>query len=153
MNSSIINGSEVSRLPVAIQKSSISRPQPSQAQPVSYADKEISPNVKDLKEPLATKRRKFTKSPNAPTRKHSQSLIDEDIAQIAFNYTNSKGEYSFREVDVKKFDGYYLEGYCHKARRFRTFIIDSIEDEVIIRSTGEAMSTDEWAERMTLAVA
>lgn len=68
-----------------------------------------------------------------------------EIKNVAFSYVNSKGESSFRDVDVKSFDGEYLEGYCHISRKFKTFRLDRVEGEIIIRETGEAIDPYEWA--------
>ncbi|WP_211049192.1 WYL domain-containing protein [Pantoea sp. Acro-807] len=73
---------------------------------------------------------------------------DAEIKNIAFSYVNSKGESSFRDVDVKSFDGEYVEGYCHLSRKFKTFRLDRIEGDIIIRDTGEAIEPYEWAEVM-----
>lgn len=73
---------------------------------------------------------------------------DAEIKKVAFSYVNSKGENSFRDVDVKSFDGEYLEGYCHLSRKFKTFRLDRVEGEIIIRDTGEAIDTIEWAAQM-----
>jgi len=73
---------------------------------------------------------------------------DAEIKNVAFSYVNSKGESSFRDVDVKSFDGEYLEGYCHLSRKFKTFRLDRVEGEIIIRDTGEAIDTIEWAAQM-----
>lgn len=70
---------------------------------------------------------------------------DAEIKAVAFSYVNSKGESSFRDVDIKSFDGKYLEGYCHLSRKFKTFRLDRIEGEIIIRETGEAIDPYEWA--------
>lgn len=68
-----------------------------------------------------------------------------ELSKIAFSYENSKGERSFRDVDVKSFDGQYIEGYCHLSRKFKTFRLDRIEGDVIIRETGESLDAYEWA--------
>ncbi|WP_199746365.1 hypothetical protein [Erwinia sp. 198] len=66
------------------------------------------------------------------------------LNNIAFTYINAEGVSLFREVDVKSFDGRYIEGYCHTAKKFRTFRIERIEGEIILRSTGEAVAPHEW---------
>lgn len=63
---------------------------------------------------------------------------------VAYNYVNAEGVNQFREVDVKNFDGQYIEGYCHSARKFRTFRIDRVEGGIIVRDTGESMDPYEW---------
>ncbi|MBY4887641.1 WYL domain-containing protein [Pantoea sp. DY-15] len=73
---------------------------------------------------------------------------DAEIKNVAFSYVNSKGESSFRDVDVKSFDGEYVEGYCHLSRKFKTFRLDRIDGDIVIRDTGEAMNSFEWAAKM-----
>lgn len=89
-----------------------------------------------------------------PSKKNEQSKYrsvnhakgkDAEIKNVAFSYVNSKGESSFRDVDVKSFDGDYVEGYCHLSRKFKTFRLDRIEGDIIIRETGEAIEPYEWA--------
>lgn len=71
-----------------------------------------------------------------------------EIKNIAFSYVNSKGESSFRDVDVKSFDGEYVEGYCHLSRKFKTFRLDRIDGDIIIRETGESIEPYLWATYM-----
>lgn len=78
---------------------------------------------------------------------HAKSKAAE-IKNIAFSYVNSKGESSFRDVDVKSFDGEYVEGYCHLSRKFKTFRLDRIDGDIIIRETGESIEPYEWATYM-----
>lgn len=67
------------------------------------------------------------------------------LKNIAFNYTNSSGDYTYREVDVKKVDENYVFGYCHSRQQMRTFRLDRIEyDEVIIRDSGEVLNVYDW---------
>ena len=73
------------------------------------------------------------------------------LTKIAFLYTNAKGETKFRDVDVISYYGYYLKGYCYLAREMRTFILDRIDGNVIIRETGEAVDPYEWADMMEFA--
>ena len=72
----------------------------------------------------------------------------EELKAVAFSYVNSKRESSFRDVDVKSFDGEYVEGYCYLSRKFKTFRIDRVEGDIIVRTTGEALACHEWAEAM-----
>lgn len=68
-----------------------------------------------------------------------------ELTEIAFYYVNAGGESSFRDVDVKKFDGEYIEGYCHLSKAFKTFRLDRVEGDVILRGTSEAMDAYQWA--------
>ena len=71
-----------------------------------------------------------------------------DLKKIAFAYTNADGVSSFRDVDVTEFDGQYIEGYCHLSCSLKTFRLDRIDGDVILRSTGEIMDTYKWATQM-----
>ena len=71
-----------------------------------------------------------------------------ELTEVAFYYVNGSGKSSFRDVDVKKFNGQYIEGYCHLSRAFKTFRLDRVEGDVILRGTGEAMDAYHWAEEM-----
>jgi hypothetical protein len=75
----------------------------------------------------------------------AKSSNSKGLNEVAFNYVNAEGVSRFREVDVKSFDGQYVEGYCHAARKFRTFRLDRIEGDIIVRDTGESMDPYEWA--------
>ncbi|QLN46852.1 WYL domain-containing protein [Klebsiella grimontii] len=74
------------------------------------------------------------------------------LLKVAFSYENNDGDISFREVDVKKFDGLYIEGYCHSRRQYRTFRIDRVVDEITLRDTGELFTPEEWSEQFYLTV-
>lgn len=69
----------------------------------------------------------------------------EELKAVAFSYVNSKGESSFRDVDVKSFDGQYVGGYCHLSRKFKTFRLDRIDGDIIIRETGESLDVNDWS--------
>lgn len=57
--------------------------------------------------------------------------------EIAFTYTNAKGEFSDRRFVIRGFDGLYLKGWDLDKRNSRTFRIDRIEGGVVKISTGE----------------
>lgn len=69
---------------------------------------------------------------------------DNDVLYIAFDYEDSKGDRSYREVDVRSFDGERIQAYCHRAKAMRTFIFSRILGDIIIRATGEVKSLDVW---------
>ncbi|WP_336795870.1 hypothetical protein [Erwinia aphidicola] len=95
----------------------------------------------DLSKPKA--KRKDPLSENFAKSKSASGLT-----KIAFYYINASGESSFRDVDVKRFDGQYIEGYCHLSRAFKTFRLDRVEGDVILRDTGEAMDAYDWGSHM-----
>lgn len=76
------------------------------------------------------------------TKNYAKSSKAQGLIDVAFNYVNADGVSRFREVDVKSFDGQYIEGYCHSARKFR---LDRIEGGMILRDTGESIDPFEWA--------
>lgn len=76
---------------------------------------------------------------------YAKSSKSKGLNKVAFNYVNAEGVSRFREVDVESFDGQYVEGYCHSARKFRTFRLDRIDGDIIVRDTGESMDPYEWA--------
>ncbi|WP_440482825.1 WYL domain-containing protein [Serratia marcescens] len=71
-------------------------------------------------------------------------IISNDFRYVAFDYEDSKGENSYREVDVRSFDGLYIKAYCHRAGAMRTFRVDRIQNGLILRNTGESLSIKEW---------
>lgn len=83
--------------------------------------------------------------PSYRSKNYVTNSKSKDFNNVAFTYINAEGESRFREVDVKSFDGQYVEGYCHTARKFRTFRLDRIEGDIIVRNTGESKEPYEWA--------
>lgn len=57
--------------------------------------------------------------------------------EIAFTYTNAKGEFSNRRFVIHGFDGLYLKGWDLDKRNSRTFRTDRIDGGVVKTSTGE----------------
>lgn len=87
-------------------------------------------------------------------RKRIENLIpnglsnNSDFRYIAFDYEDSKGVLSYREVDVRSFDGERLQAYCHRAQAMRTFITSRIIGDIIIRPTGEVKPLSDWIKEM-----
>lgn len=85
-----------------------------------------------------------------------RNLVDlskhKHLLKIAFKYENANGTVKYREVDVKKFDGLYIEGYCHSRKQYLTFRIDRVVDGITLRETGELFTTEEWDEQFYLTV-
>ena len=78
------------------------------------------------------------KSNNCKNKKNS-------FRMVAFSYTDSKGDTTYREVDVKQINANRITGYCHLRHRVRTFCIDRVvSNEIIIRDSGEVMEIDDW---------
>lgn len=64
---------------------------------------------------------------------------------ISFNYTDSNGNSSYREVDVKEINEQSMTGYCHSRKQLRTFRLDRIDNsEIVIRDTGELINVYDW---------
>lgn len=64
---------------------------------------------------------------------------------VSFSYTDSNGNSSYREVDVKEINEQNLTGYCHSRRQLRTFRLDRIDNsEIVIRDTGELINVYDW---------
>lgn len=82
-------------------------------------------------------------SPPSKTRKRTHYSRSE-VRQIAFDYIDSSGSFTSREVAVNSFDGTYLKGYCLEKGATRTFKLENICGLVTLRETGELLSIDEW---------
>lgn len=64
---------------------------------------------------------------------------------ISFSYTDSNGNLSYREVDVKEINEQSMTGYCHSRKQLRTFRLDRIDNsEIVIRDTGELINVYDW---------
>ncbi|MBT9186383.1 hypothetical protein ILP31_20065 [Pectobacterium punjabense] len=78
--------------------------------------------------------------------KKYSKVIGSGIECIAFSYIDASDNYSFRDVDVKSFDGQYIKGYCHLAGESRTFLLNRIDGDIIVRETGELLDPYKWAD-------
>lgn len=77
-----------------------------------------------------------------PSNKHQ---IKNLFKNISFEYTDSNGNSSYREVDVKEISEQNITGYCHSRRQLRTFRLDRIDNsEIVIRDTGELINVYDW---------
>ncbi|WP_226019918.1 WYL domain-containing protein [Serratia symbiotica] len=105
--------------------------------------KSFKVNLPDTKKPYQPKKALIKKNKKTP--KRNPLSKNTQLKNIAFNYTNSNGVFTYREVDVKKVDENYVFGYCHSRQQMRTFRLDRIEDdEVIIRDSGEVLNVYDW---------
>ncbi|QCT18549.1 WYL domain-containing protein [Jejubacter calystegiae] len=122
---------------------------PQQTSQVSTVESLIKAKSHPIK---ASDDNKSNKNINLPSNRHphTQSKKKPRIANVAlknisFSYTNSNGDFSYREVDVSKVDEDYIFGYCHMRRQLRTFRLDRIEnEEVIVRESGEILNVYDW---------
>ncbi|QNS14260.1 BRCT domain-containing protein [Mannheimia bovis] len=65
---------------------------------------------------------------------------------IQFWYTDSKGNSTLRNVKVVTINNVYLEAFDLEKKGYRTFRLESINNEIIDISTGEILSKDKWLE-------
>lgn len=64
---------------------------------------------------------------------------------ITFQYCNSAGVVTTREVNVKNVGLDCLTGYCNLRKEIRTFRIDRITNqEIVLRESGEVMNVYDW---------
>ncbi|HGL6499737.1 TPA: hypothetical protein ACKFM6_003699 [Enterobacter hormaechei] len=64
---------------------------------------------------------------------------------ITFQYCNSAGVATTREVNVKNVGLDCLTGYCNLRKEIRTFRIDRITNqEIVLRESGEVMNVYDW---------
>ncbi|MEH2716097.1 WYL domain-containing protein [Klebsiella pneumoniae] len=81
-------------------------------------------------------------APKEPIRKHNP---DGEFRKISFEYTDSNGTSTHREVDVKEITEQHITGYCHSRRQLRTFRLDRIDNsEIVVRNTGELINVYDW---------
>lgn len=81
-------------------------------------------------------------TPKGPISKHKP---DGEFRNISFEYTDSNGNSTHREVDVKEINEQHLTGYCHSRRQLRTFRLDRIDNsEIVVRDTGELINVYDW---------
>jgi len=82
---------------------------------------------------------------NKPKLFSGQHNTKDWFKNISFSYTDSNGNSSYREVDVKEISEKSMTGYCHSRKQLRTFRLDRIDNsEVIIRDTGELINVYDW---------
>lgn len=74
----------------------------------------------------------------------STSYTKQQLRQIAFDYTDSEGACSYREVAVNSVDDYYIKAFCLSRQATRTFRIDRIDGFITMRETGELLSVSDW---------
>lgn len=115
-----------------------------------YNRRQVTPIPKEQaapKEPAVSKEPSTPKQILTPTALFDSILDDEESIElpdglslgdeIAFTYTNAKGEFSDRHFVIHGFDGLYLKGWDLDKRNSRTFRTDRIEGGVVKISTGE----------------
>ncbi len=75
----------------------------------------------------------------------SKRKPDGEFRNISFEYTDSNGNSTHREVDVKEINEQHITGYCHSRRQLRTFRLDRIDNsEIVVRDTGELINVYDW---------
>lgn len=82
---------------------------------------------------------------NKPETRSNKYQIRDLSKNISFEYTDSNGNSTHRQVDVKEINEQSITGYCHSRRQLRTFRLDRIENsEIVIRDTGELINVYDW---------
>lgn len=76
--------------------------------------------------------------------KSVSSYTKQQLRQIAFDYTDSEGVSSYREVAVNSVDDYYIKAFCLSRHATRTFRIDRVDGYITMRETGELLSVSDW---------
>ncbi len=79
-----------------------------------------------------------------PRRNSLSSYTKQQLRQIAFDYTDSEGVSSYREVAVNSVDDYYIKAFCLSRHATRTFRIDRVDGYITMRETGELLSVSDW---------
>ncbi|NEY27639.1 hypothetical protein G4V03_05800 [Escherichia coli] len=91
---------------------------------------------------LATERNTHVNKKNPFSGNHNTK---DWFRNISFSYTDSNGNSSYREIDVKEINEQSMTGYCHSRRQLRTFRFDRIDNsEIVIRDTGELINVYDW---------
>lgn len=82
---------------------------------------------------------------SAKPKKRQRSLVKSPVTgSIAFDYIDTKQEFSSRIVNTKEVDALHISGYCKTARAFRTFLIEGIVSDITDTDTGEVMPVAQW---------
>jgi hypothetical protein len=94
--------------------------------------------------PLAAKSSAPLK-PFSPSKKSKSTHYSlNEVRQISFDYIDSAGNLTSRDVSVNKLDGIYLQAYCLSKQARRTFKLDNICGLITLRETGELLNIYEW---------
>ena len=114
------------------------------------------PSQKPFK-PLTNAQRKAAKLPtNEPIKPAKKAkIIPEpksrairtgwELCRVAFDYEDSNGDWSTRQVTVHSVTSSYIKGECHDRRAERTFRLDRVQGDITDLDTGEILSSDVWA--------
>lgn len=79
------------------------------------------------------------------SKKSTRKLVKSPVSgSIAFDYIDTKHEFSSRIVSAKEVDASHISGYCQTAGAFRTFLIEGIVSDVTDTETGEVMPVGRW---------
>ena len=86
-------------------------------------------------------------SEQSTTNRYERSYLQgrKNIQTVEFSYTNAEGVGSKRIVDVKEKKEEYFSGYCHFRNEKRTFRYDRIDGDIVIISTGEVVSPENFS--------
>lgn len=123
----------------------------SKYQSSSIGNSAVNPLKKGRLPKSSQKSKSYVNQPK-PTSKSQRSSKTQDytrysrneVRQIAFDYIDSSGNFTSREVAVNSFDGTYLKAYCLEKEATRTFKLENICGLITLRETGELLSIHEW---------
>lgn len=132
-----------STLPSQGEKESTATPLKKGRLPKSSQKNKSYATTKQSKQVPAKKTASQEKIQPSKTRKRTLYSRSE-VRQIAFDYIDSSGNFTSREVAVNSFDGTYLKAYCLEKGATRTFKLENICGLITLRETGELLSIYEW---------
>lgn len=114
------------------------------------------PSKKPFK-PLTNAQRKAAKLPtNEPIKPAKKpKIIPEpksrairtgwELCRVAFDYEDSNGDWSTRQVTVHSVTSTYIKGECHDRQAERTFRLDRVQGDITDLDTGEILGARAWA--------
>lgn len=109
---------------------------------VAHRRRPIPPNGKarSTKTSLPTQ-----SAPHARAQDEDASFEALALAEIEFTYYDAQSNKSHRRVTVHTIDDDYFEGFCHKRKALRTFVIGKVAGKVLDVETGELLPPKVWA--------
>ncbi|SMC24264.1 hypothetical protein SAMN02745857_01797 [Andreprevotia lacus DSM 23236] len=96
-----------------------------------------TPSIKTTKPPAEP----AAKAPSTKKPKAERVYLDE----VEFDYVDSAGKCTTRNVMVQSVDGIYVKGICTTRKALRTFLIERIDGHVTSTKTGEYLPARQWA--------
>jgi len=80
-------------------------------------------------------------------RRAVRGLLRLDVLLMTGEQLPSGGalHFLFRDLDVKSFDGQYVEGYCYLSRKYERFMLGYVNGDIIVRQTGADLNVNDWS--------